>query len=351
MNLPIVIIGGGVAGLCSAIELQKMGYQAHVIEAGNYPAHKVCGEFISSESVALLNTWNIDTIPIHQASFHAGEKSFRMPFLNHAGGLSHYSLDPQLVKKALALGATVQTDTKVEAFAPKLSPVDYHLIHLSTGEVLKARIVIMATGRLPTLPRQPSQASFTAKYLGFKAHFNGIPINNSLEMFLGNGAYLGISPIEGGKVNIACLAQADQSVDQVLDQISRENPKLREYLHSGTNLFGKWMETSVPDFGFRKVPDWQDTYFIGDACMTIPPACGGGVSLAITGGIKAARAIPKGDSIAFQKNQVRQHRIQMWVAQGLHTVVMKPVFANAALSTCSFCPALADQLYAFTRQL
>jgi flavin-dependent dehydrogenase len=53
MNADYVILGGGVAGLCAARRLIELGIQPLVIEAGSYPSHKVCGEFISSSGVAL----------------------------------------------------------------------------------------------------------------------------------------------------------------------------------------------------------------------------------------------------------------------------------------------------------
>lgn len=46
----LIIIGGGLAGLSSAILSSRQGLKVLVIEKGSYPRHKVCGEFISMES-------------------------------------------------------------------------------------------------------------------------------------------------------------------------------------------------------------------------------------------------------------------------------------------------------------
>jgi len=45
----LIIIGGGLAGLSSAILSSRQGLKVLVIEKGSYPRHKVCGEFISME--------------------------------------------------------------------------------------------------------------------------------------------------------------------------------------------------------------------------------------------------------------------------------------------------------------
>nr|MBP6758446.1 FAD-dependent oxidoreductase [Flavobacterium sp.] len=48
-NPDVVIIGGGLAGLTSAIHLSKFGLRVVLIEKNEFPKHKVCGEYISNE--------------------------------------------------------------------------------------------------------------------------------------------------------------------------------------------------------------------------------------------------------------------------------------------------------------
>ena len=43
---PITIVGGGLAGLTLGIGLRQRGVPAALWEAGHYPRHRVCGEFI-----------------------------------------------------------------------------------------------------------------------------------------------------------------------------------------------------------------------------------------------------------------------------------------------------------------
>ena len=44
---PITIIGGGLAGLTLGIGLRRRGIPATILEMGDYPRHRLCGEFIS----------------------------------------------------------------------------------------------------------------------------------------------------------------------------------------------------------------------------------------------------------------------------------------------------------------
>src|SRR5271156_4449152 len=50
----ITIIGVGLAGLTLGIALRKKETPVTVFEAGNYPRHRVCGEFVSGRGLEIL---------------------------------------------------------------------------------------------------------------------------------------------------------------------------------------------------------------------------------------------------------------------------------------------------------
>ena len=56
----VIIIGGGLAGLCAALHLSKENYKICLIERNNFPHHKVCGEYVSNEVLPYLNFLGID---------------------------------------------------------------------------------------------------------------------------------------------------------------------------------------------------------------------------------------------------------------------------------------------------
>ena len=51
---PITVVGGGLAGLTLGIGLRQRGIPVTVWEAGHYPRHRVCGEFISGRGQGTL---------------------------------------------------------------------------------------------------------------------------------------------------------------------------------------------------------------------------------------------------------------------------------------------------------
>ena len=58
--LNVVIVGGGLAGLTSALHLTQSGLRVTLIEKNPYPRHKVCGEYISNEVLPYLDYLGVD---------------------------------------------------------------------------------------------------------------------------------------------------------------------------------------------------------------------------------------------------------------------------------------------------
>src|SRR5438105_13624533 len=77
---PITIVGGGLAGLTLGIGLRRTGVPVTIWEAGHYPRHRVCGEFISGEGQDALSRLGLrdslidaGAIPARTATFFLGD--------------------------------------------------------------------------------------------------------------------------------------------------------------------------------------------------------------------------------------------------------------------------------------
>src|SRR5436190_18896925 len=66
MQRPVTIVGGGLAGLALGIGRRRRGVPVLVYEAGHYPRHRVCGEFLSGRGLAVLDSLELRE-PIDQA--------------------------------------------------------------------------------------------------------------------------------------------------------------------------------------------------------------------------------------------------------------------------------------------
>src|SRR5258708_26861319 len=54
MTFDLIVIGGGPAGCAASITAARAGARVLQLERGRFPRHKVCGEFVSAESLELL---------------------------------------------------------------------------------------------------------------------------------------------------------------------------------------------------------------------------------------------------------------------------------------------------------
>lgn len=345
-----VIIGGGVAGLSAAIRLTELGAKPLVLEGGHYPYHKVCGEFLSPECLSYLHQWDIQPVPIYQMHLRTISAELTFPFRIHAGALSHLDLDPSLAKHATAHGATISLDTQVKAFHPKSSFEKTHRIELMSGEMIHTYHAIIATGRIPGY----HQKKPISQYIGIKSHFAGIPINHALEMFSFPGAYLGIVPVGPDTYNVACLAtmknvKKQGGVEAFMEDLISQNSVLKSYLLEGKNLFSQWMSVPISSFGLKQTPAWEDIYFIGDAAMTVPPACGGGLSLAINGGCLAAEYAIHQHAKDFKSIWRAKCTNQLFWAKVLHQMMMCPQLGNKLIKCAHIFPSLANYTFHLTR--
>src|SRR5690242_17742742 len=120
----IIIVGGGLAGLTLGIGLRKKGVPVTVFEAGTYPRHRVCGEFISGRGQQVLGRLglsdlfiNAGAIPARSASFFfANAKSPVRPLAPPALCLSRFKMDALLAEKFKELGGELRAGERAPLF-------------------------------------------------------------------------------------------------------------------------------------------------------------------------------------------------------------------------------------------
>lgn len=267
----MTIAGGGLAGLSLANGLRLRGIPVEVHEAGSYPRHRVCGEFISGVSAATLDALGIrgifqDARLLESVAwFSEGRKIHGDTLPEPAFGISRYRLDQRLRDLAVAQGAIVHEKSRL----PR---------EPASGQV-------WATGRRPD-PIFPKPGI----WMGLKCHFRGLAMNADLEMHLGRDGYIGLARVEDERVNVCGLFRKGSGgrlgkIELLFDYISRTgNQALLKRLRSAepdpASFVGvanfKLGEGGAfdPDLGLCE---------IGDADRMIPPFTGNGMSMAFQG--------------------------------------------------------------------
>lgn len=256
----ITIAGGGLAGLSLASALCSHDVRVTVLEAGAYPRHRVCGEFISGVSETTLTTLGIadlfDGAQRHRslAWFDSGRLIHRDEFKKPALGISRFLLDERLRGRAEKLGVIVRTGVRC-----KPEPRD---------------------GLVWTAGRRPRNG----EWIGLKAHFKNLPTSADLEMHAGRNGYAGFAPVEDGWINVCGLFRIDRAVSAIGADLlpayleTGGNAKLADLLRASECRTGSF--SAMAGFELGRQPAVPGLLALGDAESMIPPFTGNGMSMA-----------------------------------------------------------------------
>src|SRR5215510_1284032 len=101
---PITIIGGGLAGLTLGIGLRRHGIPVTIWEAGHYPRHRVCGEFICGKGRAMLTALGLEET---LRGLNAREATTASFFANRSASPARSLPEPALCISRFTLDATM----------------------------------------------------------------------------------------------------------------------------------------------------------------------------------------------------------------------------------------------------
>lgn len=266
MAKPITIVGGGLAGLTLGIGLRQQGVPVVIWEAGSYPRHRVCGEFISGhglESLARLGLLHglkeLGARPASSAAFFSGSTMTpARPLPEAVLSVSRWVLDEWLAREFQRLGGELRSGARWSG--------DF-------GEG-----VVRATGRRA----EPLTGGW--RLFGLKAHARGVRLVADLELHFGPEGYVGLCRLPGDEVNVCGLFRRATTVPDLAR-------RWREWLGglAGSELHRRLAPAcfevasfcSVAGISLRPRRALNRTEVcLGDSLTMIPPITGNGMSLA-----------------------------------------------------------------------
>ena len=145
----VIIIGGGLAGLCNAIHLSKEGMKVLLIEKNEYPKHKVCGEYISNEVLPYLkfleiNPFDFGAVKITNFELSTTKNQVISAKLPLGGfGISRYQFDFILSEKAKSKGVLLLQDSVIDLAFEN----NRFTVHTKQNNSFHSKIVIGAFGK------------------------------------------------------------------------------------------------------------------------------------------------------------------------------------------------------------
>lgn len=317
----VSIIGGGLAGLVSAIEFAHAGINAVVVERNQYPFHRVCGEYVSHEVTPYLKSrqiFPIDFNPPNITTFHlsAHDGASKIMPLDLGGfGISRYAFDNLLYERAHSLGVEFRLNTEVTGVA-----FDGHQFKVNTGrESWVADVVVGSFGKRSRLDRilQRQFVNRRSPYAAVKYHIRTSNPNELISLHNFPGGYCGISNIEDGKSTLCYLTHVSnmkryRSIPELERNVLWQNPHLKKIFCEAHFVFDKPETINEVSFA-TKAPIENHILMAGDAAGMIAPLCGNGMAMAIQSArLLTMASVPFLHGVTSREEMETQYR-RSWV--------------------------------------
>ncbi len=306
----LAIVGGGPAGLATAIFAASEGLSAVVFERRRFPIDKPCGEGLMPRGVRLLEAMGariekshpvegiryIDRRNIAEARFRDG----------HGLGIRRTELSRALLARARELGVEVREETRVEAIVQWR---DAATVAFAEGS-LDARWIVVADGLGSLVPGAP-HGGF--RRYGYRRHYRLSPWSPFVEVHWGQGAEAYVTPVSEDEVGVAFLwHERAPSWEAMLARFGELRVRLR----------GAEAISSIQGAGpFRRRPNRVRAgriALVGDASGYVDAITGEGIAIAFECGQALARSLKEGGLSSYE----RAHRRALRRYRGTTEVVL-----------------------------
>ena len=369
----IAIIGGGLAGLCFAIQAADKGYSVALFEKEVYPHHKVCGEYISMESWQFLMRLGLPLedlqLPIInqlQVSSVNG-KLFKHALPLGGFGISRHQIDALLAEIAIKKGVQLFTQTKVTDVV--FNESDRAPFVLSTqssngNNQHKAAITVGSFGKRSNLDLQWKRDFVQQKpnklnnYIGIKYHIRYPHPADTIALHNFENGYCGMSKIEHDKSCLCYLTTAQNlkdnhnSIKLMEENILYKNPFLKDIFNHAQFLFPHPIAISQISFQQKESIE-NHVLMVGDSAGSITPLCGNGMSMAMHASKLAFEQVDLFLQKKINRTEMETQYQQAWkqqfstrLATGriIQSMFGKTATSNFLVNTMNLLPFLATPL-------
>ncbi len=215
---PVAVVGGGPAGMATAIALALKGQSVVVLERGRWPRDKICGEGVMPAGVDVLD--RLGVLPLIQSD---QARPFRgICWLDKQGqgvegdfcsghglAIRRTGLSDALYRRAQQLdgiqlwGRATVKDMTIESDGMRLA-----VSHEGESCILMADVVIGADGRNSRVRKWSElqgKPPVSVRRWGARQHFTAAPWSDRVEVWWADGVEAYITPSSESRVEVAFL--------------------------------------------------------------------------------------------------------------------------------------------------
>lgn len=357
------LAGGGLAGLSLGILLAREGLRVLLVEKKDYPAHKVCGEYVSMESWDFLQRLGVPLATMDLPRFTrfrlSGTDGLQVTERLGLGGfgISRFALEWALVRLAREAGVDMETRCSASGYR---HDAEGFILATSGGEKLSRSLCVSSGRMLPAGFERPRRES--ANWVGVKYHVR-VPLpDDEIVLHTFPGGYCGASRIEEGKsclcyiVDARELKRCGHSIERLEQEVLARNPNLRELMQHAERLWDKPLTVSNIGFGAKRAVH-DGVFYLGDSAGSIAPLTGNGMSNALRSAHLLAKPLAlalKGGSDLQQAARIysglwqKEIGQRLWLARQLQFLFCRPALTPWFMKSMELSGALRRAMIART---
>jgi 2-polyprenyl-6-methoxyphenol hydroxylase-like FAD-dependent oxidoreductase len=328
----VLIVGGGIGGLCAAIALRQKGFTVDLVELkAEWTVYGVGiiqqGNVVRAmASLGILErylnvAYAFDDVGMYTAD---GQLRVRIPGQRLAGphypanvGISRLALHQILSETAIGLGARIRLGLSVEALEQDTEGVT---VRFTTGDERQYDLVIGADGVFSNVRALVMGDTYTPRFTGqsvWRYNVERHPDLDHLAVFQGTTSNAGLTPLAHNLMYLFVTSHEPSNprmpteglaarMRQRLAGFGGVIGELRERITDDTHVVYKPMETVFVDEPWYR----GRVVLIGDAAHATTPHLGQGAGMAIEDAIVLSEELSCGDDLGEQLKRFMQRRFE-----------------------------------------
>jgi menaquinone-9 beta-reductase len=352
-KVDVVVVGGGPAGLASAIEVSRRGLSVIVIERQGPTPDKACGEGLMPTGWRALDALGAAALlPPEAKTPFCGIRYLQENGTILTGRFRH---GQGVAIRRLALSAGLEAAARQQGVevrhnvAARDVRIDADRISLKADEAIEARFLVAADGLASPLRKQAGLDGpvATTRRFGLRQHFQNVKTSEFVDVHWCPDAEAYVTPLSGDRCGVAFLFDAGRLEKPTFELLLSRFPVLQEQLARATP--DSELRGSGPLRRHVRGAVSGRLILVGDAAGYVDAITGEGLSLAfegaraLGGALKACVDTSNLSELAhYERAHARLFRRYMLTAGGLVMLARHPRIRRALFNLCGVVPGLFE---------
>jgi flavin-dependent dehydrogenase len=328
----LLIVGGGPAGLATAVRARLAGLAVTVLDRSRPPIDKACGEGLMPDAVARLREIGVEPrgLPFRGIRYVDGELRAEGMFPQAGGlGVRRTQLHEALVRRAGETGVELHWDVKALGLEDSGVKTD--------RGTFQARWIVGADGLRSRVRRWAGLDAGPGPHprFGVRRHYAMAPWSDFVEVTWGPGCEAYVTPVASDQVGVALLWSGEA---RGFDDLLAHLPALRASL-DGVPVSSR--DCGVGPLHQRvRAPRSGNVALVGDAAGYLDAITGEGLAVALHESAALVEAILAGDLSLYGASWRRINRLPNVMTSLVLALERRPRLRRRAIRALAAEPAL-----------